>query len=382
MAKKRTLQGALKAAVRQQKQNQKAQKRNAAAAAGTSNGPPSKKQKLNNPSQPQPQPQQKKKHIQLSHLRPVIPFSPADQILLIGEADLSFAASLATHHKCRQVTATVLEPSLSALKEKYPHVEANISSLLSTPPDNNSNSNKLLYSIDARKLKFPPTFDRIMFNFPHVGGKSTDVNRQVRYNQEMLVDFFRSAKRCLSPSRGSSIVVTLFEGEPYTLWNIKDLGRHSGLEVERSFAFRGPEAYPGYRHARTLGVVKKRDGTESKSAWKGEERRARSFVFVRKGECQVMGKGKRKGEEDSEESQESQEEEGDDDGDGNGDDDGDGNGDDEDGGEWDGFGDEDEKDGEGRDDQGEDQKEDEAKDEGEKEGESADEDEKPSKNGD
>lgn len=26
-------------------------------------------------------------------------------------------------------------------------------------------------------------FDRVVFNFPHVGGKTKDVNRQVRYNQ-------------------------------------------------------------------------------------------------------------------------------------------------------------------------------------------------------
>jgi 25S rRNA (uracil2634-N3)-methyltransferase len=69
---------------------------------------------------------------------------------------------------------------------------------------------------------------------------------------------------------------------PYTLWNIRDLGRHSGLQVERSFKFQA-QAYPGYRHARTLGVIKGKDGKEG-GGWKGEERESRSFVFVRRGD--------------------------------------------------------------------------------------------------
>lgn len=77
----------------------------------------------------------------------------------------------------------------------------------------------------------------------------------------------------------SSILVTLFEGEPYTLWNIRDLARHAGLCVARSFEFRA-EAYPGYRHARTLGNIK--GGGEG--AWRGEERNARTFEFTLKGE--------------------------------------------------------------------------------------------------
>ncbi|KAI0480300.1 hypothetical protein GGR56DRAFT_625543, partial [Xylariaceae sp. FL0804] len=121
--------------------------------------------------------------------------------------------------------------------------------------------------------------DRVIFNFPHVGGKSTDVNRQVRYNQELLVGFFGRAAPSLAP-RGK-IVVTLFEGEPYTLWNIRDLARHCGLQVERSFRFQAA-AYPGYHHARTLGVVRNRQTGEVGGGWKGEDRPARSYVFVRK----------------------------------------------------------------------------------------------------
>lgn len=115
---------------------------------------------------------------------------------------------------------------------------------------------------------------------------------------ELLVNFFKRAIPSLAPH--GSIVVTLFEGMPYTLWNIRDLARHSGLAVERSFKFQA-SAYPGYRHARTLGVIKNAAGEASETGWKGEERPARSYVFVKKDEvAPVASKRKRVSEEDSE----------------------------------------------------------------------------------
>jgi 25S rRNA (uracil2634-N3)-methyltransferase len=100
------------------------------------------------------------------------------------------------------------------------------------------------------------------------------------YAIELLVSFFKRAMPSLAP--GGAIIVTLFEGEPYTLWNIRDLARHSGLQVERSFKFQA-SAYPGYHHARTLGVVKSKAGNVG-GGWKGEDRPARSYIFIRKGE--------------------------------------------------------------------------------------------------
>ncbi|KAL1843664.1 hypothetical protein VTJ49DRAFT_364 [Mycothermus thermophilus] len=301
MAKRRGLLQHAAKAVKQQKQHQHQHQKHHTGA------PAVKKQKTGPSSNSKLPPDSKHSQNgrppqQQQHQKPIIPFSPTDSILLVGEGDLSFAASLVTHHKCTNVTATVLEKDLAELSTKYPHVSSNIAQIEQSP------GCRVLYGVDARKLppfttkpskssSGPPTgaMKRIMFNFPHTGGKSTDVNRQVRYNQELLVDFFRSAQRSLSPDRTAAIVVTLFEGEPYTLWNVRDLARHAGLQVETSFRFVA-SAYPGYAHARTLGVVRNRKGEVSKSAWKGEERPARSYVFVRKGEggLDLLGHGKGK----------------------------------------------------------------------------------------
>ncbi|KAI1000358.1 hypothetical protein K3495_g7834 [Podosphaera aphanis] len=244
---------------------------------------------------------QTKKSVQEQHLAPMIPFSPSENILLVGEGDLSFARSLVEHHNCTRLTATVFESEL-ALSEKYPHVDENlraIEAMQGVVRYNHDVTKPKLWAWAEDRSRGSGRMDRIIFNFPHVGGKSKDVNRQVRYNQELLVSFFKNAILSLSSAHGSSIIVTLFEGEPYTLWNIRDLARHSGLEVARSFKF-DASVYPGYRHARTLGTVKNKFG-EVGGGWRGEDRPARSFIFVRNGEGQVIGSKKKKVEESSDE---------------------------------------------------------------------------------
>ena len=188
---------------------------------------------------------------------------------------------------------------------------------------------RVFYGINAIKLstrhrkRIQPLgpFSKIVFNFPHVGGLSTDVNRQVRANQELLVGFFKAAIPLLSTFQSSKragsdryddelsdddmftgktqILVTLFEGEPYTLWNIRDLARHCGLQVIESFKFPW-HAYPGYQHARTAGDIasgkdRASDGKRG-GAWRGEERDARCYILQTRdsGNSQAFGNNAKK----------------------------------------------------------------------------------------
>ena len=228
---------------------------------------------------------------------PKSPFSPAPRILLVGEGDFSFSNSLLNAHGCVHLVATSYD-KVSALRSKYPQSVSHIAALEA------EESCIVLYGVDATKLGKSGVaegggggkevkkggFDRVVFNFPHVGGLTKDVNRQVRHNQELLVGFFKAALPLLAPS--GWIILTIFDGEPYELWNVRDLARHVGLEVERSFKFQA-SAYPGYQHARTLGTV------EGRGAWKGEDRPARTYIFGVKDEGTREAPRSRKKSEDS-----------------------------------------------------------------------------------
>jgi 25S rRNA (uracil2634-N3)-methyltransferase len=266
---------------------------------------------------PKPSKTKKKKQMEVVSTAPApsiqasqkhaVPFGEYEHVLLVGEGDFSFANSLVVEHGCANVTATSFD-SESEVCEKYPNFEGIRSELSELSPPV-----PIHHSIDATKLSAYKElhctreddddegrdgWDAICFMFPHTGGLSTDVNRQVRANQALLVAFFKaclettSSKQRLqilasqvhknhpSPLRtrsqflrmGGRIVVTLFEGEPYTLWNVRDLARHAGLKVAESWKFDWNQ-YPAYKHVRTLGTI------EGGGGWKGEDRDARTYVF-------------------------------------------------------------------------------------------------------
>lgn len=317
------------------------------------------------PAPPPPRPQnkgtnknQKKQQqfqAQQQEENPIIPFDRDERILLIGEGDLSFAASLIKHYGCTNVTATVLDKDHRELVDRYPDVDRHIAVINNeaATEDNGDEKkdgeeekeedededeydtqgnlirmarpklapqNRLVYNVNTLKtlpstLKSvkDKTYQRVLFNFPHVGGKTTDVSRQIRHNQELLLTFFAKVAPLLSDTHNNdpysgapkpvtpSVAVTLFEGEPYTSWNIRDLAKSAGLMLDHSFRFQAG-AYPGYAHARTLGVVKNKKG-EMGGGWKGETRPARTYLFRRTDDAplaQVATKKKRKRDDDDE----------------------------------------------------------------------------------
>jgi len=150
-------------------------------------GPSRPKHQQSRPTQhakPTPEKKAAQKQQQPQNQDPIIPFDPLDRILTIGDGDLSFSRSLVDTHGCAAVLATTYDSATEVL-EKYPQAQENKEAI-------EAEEQRVLHGVDATKLgqrevkKQAGGWERVMFNFPHVGGKSTDVNRQVRYNQGML----------------------------------------------------------------------------------------------------------------------------------------------------------------------------------------------------
>lgn len=217
-----------------------------------------------------------------------IPFNREDTLLLVGEGDFSFARSLVEQNLINpeKLIASSYD-SKDDLIAKYASAQENLDLL-------EQNGVALYHSIDAtnmveafqiKKARKLPKLNHIMFNFPHTGRGMKDMDRNIRDHQILVLGFYKSAsellKECSSELEADmyllepphqSILLSVFEGEPYVLWGIKALARDVGWKVERSGRFDW-EAFPGYHHRRTNSM---RDTTKP-----AQEREARIYCFVR-----------------------------------------------------------------------------------------------------
>lgn len=112
----------------------------------------------------------------------------------------------------------------------------------------------VLFDVDAGALESVKAikgkvFDRIVFNYPHVGLGEKDEARNIRFNQALCLRFFRSAapflelgamprsvtsgqkrkrvegldsdeEELVSQDDRGSILITLRDAKPYSEWNI------------------------------------------------------------------------------------------------------------------------------------------------------------------
>ncbi|KAF0694840.1 Aste57867_14304 [Aphanomyces stellatus] len=168
--------------------------------------------------------------------------SDKHRVLVVGDGDFSFSLALATRLGGQRITATVYD-SEADLLEKYPNVSANIRGLQITQA-------QIHIGVDATNLAKEKwirkeTFDRVVFNFPHLGGATEE---DVEKNQDLLFRFFQSA-RPFDDAKGE-VHVALRNTPFYNRWDVAAQAQKAGFKAKRVDRFNISE-YPGYEAQRT-----------------------------------------------------------------------------------------------------------------------------------
>ncbi|KAG8385979.1 hypothetical protein BUALT_Bualt03G0101400 [Buddleja alternifolia] len=165
-------------------------------------------------------------------------YSSRQRILLVGEGDFSFSASLAVAFGCASnMIATSLDPE-AFLKKNYQKFLSNIKKL-------RSRGCKVMHEIDATKMASHQllghlTFDRIIYNFPYAG--FFKMSREDLL-WSLVSQFLENAKEMISEN--GEIHITHMTNAFHREWNLEDVASSHGIKLIDAVKFNHRD-YPGY----------------------------------------------------------------------------------------------------------------------------------------
>ncbi|KAK9673768.1 hypothetical protein RND81_12G188100 [Saponaria officinalis] len=182
------------------------------------------------------------------------PYTSKQKILLVGEGDFSFSASLAIAFGCASnMIATSLNPQ-EFLEKHYSMFPQNKMAL-------EVRGGTVLHGVDATNMIGSVRFDRIIFNFPHAGcfGRT---HHDIRINRGLIKGFLRCAKKMLK--RQGEIHITHKSNGFFRQWNMPKLGMDEGLHLIQEIEFIR-STYGGYHTKFGFGGDKDFDCNPSKT---------------------------------------------------------------------------------------------------------------------
>ncbi|KAH7365876.1 hypothetical protein KP509_18G050800 [Ceratopteris richardii] len=215
----------------------------------------------------------------MAEVRAVSHYNSDQHILLVGEGDFSFAASLASEFKnAPHLVATSLDSfgylSLSLCahmhtfgNEFQQRIRCSNEDPAAKVPVTFRRSLKqmeeagveVMHGVNIRSMVnddrlLHRRFDRIVYNFPHSGfleKHAETSNAVIKRHRRLLSAFFNNASKLLRP--GGEVHVTDHVRLPYTKWDIENLARSNRLQLEACPLFKR-DLYDGYVNRRGAGA--------------------------------------------------------------------------------------------------------------------------------
>ncbi|KAI3456766.1 hypothetical protein Pfo_013429 [Paulownia fortunei] len=169
-------------------------------------------------------------------------YSSRHRILLVGEGDFSFSASLAVAFGLAyNMIATSLD-SKAFLKKNYQYAPINIEEL-------RSRECKVMHGIDATKMANHALlgqlkFDRIIFNFPFAGFfKNLSREAQLRRHRRLVSMFLKNAREMISEN--GEIHISHKTNDFHIEWKLESVASSHKLRLIEAVIFDQLD-YPGY----------------------------------------------------------------------------------------------------------------------------------------